>query len=91
MKEVVIQIPTVEAEQNIEIDVKINGKKIKKRYRVEIIAFEEKENTSEDKVDVLKRVIKEHDRDWKLVQIGLPSENRIPVMFQKKGEIVIEE
>jgi hypothetical protein len=90
MKEVVIQIPTFEAEQNIEIDVKINGKKIKKRYRVEIIAFEENENTSEEKVEVLKRVIKEHDRDWKLVHIGLPADNRIPVMFQKKGEIVEE-
>ena len=38
MREVVIQIPTYEAEQNIEIDVHINGRKIKKKYRVEIIA-----------------------------------------------------
>ncbi len=27
MREVVLQIPTLEAEQNIDIDVKINGKK----------------------------------------------------------------
>lgn len=88
MKEVVIQIPTLEAEQNVEIDVHINGKKIKKRYRVEIIAFEEEEDTSEERIAVLKRVIKEHDKDWKLVQIGLPEENRISVMFQQKHEVV---
>jgi hypothetical protein len=88
MKEVVIQIPTLEAEQNVEIDVHINGKKIKKRYRVEIIAFEEEEDTSEERIAVLKRVIKEHDKDWKLVQIGLPEENRISVMFQQKHDVV---
>jgi hypothetical protein len=91
MKEVVIQIPTLEAEQNIEIDVHINGKKIKKRYRVEIIAFEEEEDTSEERIAVLKRVIKEHDKDWKLVQIGLPEENRISVMFQQKRDVVEKE
>ena len=91
MREVVIQIPTYEAEQNIEIDVHINGKKIKKRFRVEIIAFEEEEDTSEERIAVLKRVIKEHDKDWKLVQIGLPAENRISVMFQQKHDIVEKE
>jgi hypothetical protein len=88
MREVVIQIPTYEAEQNIEIDVHINGKKIKKRFRVEIISFEEQEDTSEERIAVLKRVIKEHDKDWKLVQIGLPAENRISVMFQQKHDVV---
>ena len=88
MKEVVIQIPTLEAEQNIEIDVHINGKKIKKKFRVEIISFEEEEDKSEERIAVLKRVIKEHDKDWKLVQIGLPAENRISVMFQQKRDIV---
>jgi len=88
MKEVIIQIPTLEAEQNVEIDVHINGKKIKKRYRVEIISFEEEEDTSEERIAVLKRVIKEHDKDWKLVQIGLPEENRISVMFQQKRDVV---
>ena len=91
MKEVVIQIPTSEAEQNIEIDVHINGRKIKKKYRVEIIAFEEEQDTSEERVAVLKRVIKEHDKDWKLVQIGLPEENRISVMFQQKRDVVEKE
>lgn len=86
MREVVIQIPTLEAEQNIEIDVTINGKKKKQKYRVEIISLEDGPTSSEDKVSVLKQVIKEKDKDWSLVQIGLPSDNGIPVMFKKKGQ-----
>lgn len=33
MREVVIQIPTLETKQNIEIDVKINGRKRNIKYR----------------------------------------------------------
>jgi hypothetical protein len=84
MKEVVIQIPTVEAEQNIEIDVRINGRKRTLQYRVEIIEWEQRDDDSEEKIDILKRVIKEHDTDWELVQIGAPSSDKLPIMFRKK-------
>ena len=84
MREVVIQIPTVDAEQNIEIDVKINGKKRTMKYRVEIIDWETETKGSEDKISVLKRVIKDHDKNWELIQIGAPINNTIPVMFRKK-------
>ncbi|MEE8377866.1 MAG: hypothetical protein V3R45_05805 [Candidatus Aminicenantaceae bacterium] len=40
MREVILQIPTLEAEQNIDIDVRINGKKRTMHYRVEIIDWE---------------------------------------------------
>ena len=84
MREVVLQIPTLESEQNIEIEVKINGKKRTLKYRVEIVDWENIDETSDDKVTVLRRVIKEHDKDWELVQIGAPSKNHIPIMFRKK-------
>jgi len=83
VKEVVLQIPTLGSEQNIEIDVRINGKKRTLKYRVEIIDWEENTKEEEDRVDVLKRVIREHDKDWRLVQIGIPTDRNIPVMFQK--------
>jgi hypothetical protein len=86
MKEVVIQVPTFEDEQNVEIDVSINGKKRKLKYRVEIVAWEDTGDSTSDKVEVLKRVIKDHEADWKLIQIGVPSDNRIPVMFMKKHQ-----
>jgi hypothetical protein len=83
MKEVVVQIPTYESEQNIEIDVRINGKKRTIKYRVEIVEWETEDAETLNKVDTIKRVIKEHDRDWRLIQIGVPTEKNIPIMFQK--------
>jgi len=85
MREVVIYVPTSEAEQNIDIDVKINGKKRTMHYRVEIVDWEDYGRETEDKVDVIKRVIKEHDRDWELIQIGIPTKDNIPIMFRKRG------
>ncbi len=87
MREVILQIPTLEAEQNIDIDVKINGKKRTLHYRVEIIDWEDYDGKTVNKVEVIKKVIKEHDRDWKLIEIGLPTDKNIPIMFRKKKEI----
>lgn len=84
MKEIVLQIPSVEAEQNIEIDVRINGRKKTLRYRVEIVAWDHPSPESEEKVATLRRIIREHDPRWELVTIGAPNENSIPVMFRQK-------
>ncbi len=86
MREVILQIPSLEAEQNIDIDVKINGKKRTMHYRVEIIEWEDFNGKSADRVEVLKKVIKEHDKNWRLVQIGIPTDKNIPIMFRKKIE-----
>jgi hypothetical protein len=88
MREVVIYVPTLEAEQNIDIDVKINGKKRTMHYRVEIVDWEDYGGETEGKVNVIKRVIKEHDTDWELIQIGIPTKENIPIMFRKRGETV---
>ncbi|MGA2624184.1 MAG: hypothetical protein ABSF91_10050 [Bacteroidota bacterium] len=87
MQEVVLQIPSVDAEQNIEIDVKINGRKKTLKYRVEIVGWETTNPTTEEKVGVLRRVIKEHDKDWQLVTIGAPRETHIPIMFRKRDVV----
>jgi hypothetical protein len=84
MKEVVVQIPTYESEQNIEIDVRINGRRRTLKYRVEIVEWDSEDEETIDKVSTIKRIIKEHDRDWKLIQIGVPTQKNIPIMFQKK-------
>ena len=91
MKEVVLQIPTLESEQNIDIEVKINGKKRTLHYRVEIIALDEYSEEDADRVDVIKRVIREYDKDWRLIEIGMPTDTRIPIMFRKRREVKIEE
>jgi hypothetical protein len=84
MKEITLQIPVLEAEQNIEIDVRINGRRQVMKYRVEIVEFEPEAGQKGDSVAVLRQVIREHDPDWQLVQIGAPLNHKIPVTFRQK-------
>jgi hypothetical protein len=87
MREVVIQIPTFDAEQNVDIEVRINGRNRTLRYRVELIAWEDYPEDQVEKVDIIKQVIMEHDKDWRLMQIGIPTDKNIPIMFRRKVDI----
>ena len=84
MREIVIVIPDVEIEQNIEIDVRINGKKKTMQYRVELISWEGNQVPPRDKVQVLRHIVNEYDKNWELVEIGAPGQENIPLMFRKK-------
>jgi hypothetical protein len=84
MREVIIQIPDFNAEQNIEIEVKINGKTKVLEYRVEILEWQQEQPTPQERISILKRYIKEHNDNWELMQIGSPSKANIPIMFRKK-------
>lgn len=84
MKEIVILIPEIEPEQNIEIDVKINGKITSLVYRVELIRIENNIASKIDRVSVIKHYIQEYNKDWELVEIGAPLNNNIPLTFRKK-------
>lgn len=86
MKEVVILIPDVDAEQNIEIDVRINGRKKTLRYRVELLSWEGNDDPPADPVPILKKKIAEYDKDWELMEIGAPGKHNIPLMFRKKQD-----
>ena len=85
MREIVIQLPALDIEQNVEIEVKINGKKRRIQYRVEIIEWEPDRGGSEERVSYLRAVVQEHKRDWDLIQIGAPTDANIPIMFRKKN------
>lgn len=82
MREIVILVPEVEAEQNIEIDVRINGRKKTMQYRVELLNWEG--NKQENRVGVIKHKLNDYDKDWKLVEIGAPSGKNIPLIFRKQ-------
>jgi hypothetical protein len=89
-REITLQIPTLEAEQNIDIEVTINGRKRRMVYRVEIVAWRDASPAAEgeDRIEMIRRVVREHDPDWQLVQIGLPSADGIPIMFRQRSEPV---
>lgn len=80
-------IPDIEIEQNVEIEVRINGRKKTIQYKVELVSFEHEGAPPKDKVTVLKHKISNYERDWELVEIGAPGrDERIPLMFRRKGQ-----
>ncbi len=85
MREVVVLIPDVDIEQNIEIDVRINGRARTIQYRVELLNWEGNDVPPKDKVQVLRHKIAEYDKDWELVEVGAPTDEDIPLMFRKKS------
>ena len=85
MREVVILIPDIEVEQNVEIEVRINGRRKTMQYKVELLSFEEEGAPPKDKITVLKHKISSYEKGWELVEIGAPGhDDRIPLMFRKK-------
>ena len=87
MREVVILIPDIEVEQNVEIEVRINGRTKTIQYKVELLSFEQEGAPPKDKVTVLKHKIAAYEKAWELVEIGAPdNEDKIPLMFRKKSD-----
>ncbi len=84
MSAIAIQIPQIEGEQNIEVEVKINGVKKQYNYRVEIFSWENCPYPTEDRVECIKNIVKDYDPDWELAHIGLPTEDHVPITFRKK-------
>lgn len=84
MREVVILIPDIEPEQNVEIEVRINGRSKTIQYRVELMNWEGSEPSAQEKFNILKRRIDSYDKDWELVEIGLPEPDKIPLVFKKR-------
>lgn len=84
MREIVILIPDTEPEQNVEIEVRINGRTRTIQYRVELVTWEGSERTNEEKFTVLKHRIDSYDKDWELVEIGIPEPEKIPLVFRRK-------
>lgn len=58
---------------------------------MEIIPWETSETVIEDRIGQLKRVIKAHEPDWELIQIGAPTEENIPIMFREKQTSTLTE
>ena len=86
MREVVVLIPDVDIEQNVEIDVRINGRKKTMQYRVELLNWEGNDVPPKEKVQVLRHRIAEYDKDWELVEVGAPTDENIPLMFKKRDQ-----
>jgi len=81
MPSINIQLPAMEADQSIEIEVKINGKKKNYHYRIEIFAWSDCAQPS-SRAECLREMIQNYDQNWQIVQIGGPTDEYIPLMFK---------
>jgi hypothetical protein len=84
MREIVILIPDLDQEQNVEIDVRINGRTRTMKYRVELLDWEGNDVPPKDKVQVLRHKIASYDKNWELVEIGPPTDKNISLMFRRR-------
>ena len=79
-----IQLPVIDAEQSVEIEVKINGKSQRYHYRVEILKWEECAGI-QSKAECIRSMVNNYPKDWQLLQIGMPSNEDIPIMFKQSS------
>ena len=79
-----IEIPQLNEEQEIEVEVRVNGIKKQYHYRVEIFYWEECPYPTEVRVECIKNLVGDYNKDWQLAHIGLPTDDYIPITFKKK-------
>ena len=85
MATVVIELPPVEAEKTVEVEVRVNGTRSLLSYRLEVFHWGEWRRPRERRAECLKRIISSYDRKWQVMQIGTPTEQIIPIMFRQAG------
>jgi hypothetical protein len=82
MPKVAIELPPVDTNDKVEVELTVNGIKRKLTYRVELFQWEDYVEDGDDRVTCLRRMIDGYDKSWRLVQIGVPTDVNIPVMFE---------
>lgn len=81
---IAIQIPQISGEHEIEVEVRINGIKQQYNYRVEIFYWKDCKSPRNKRVECLREIIEGYDDNWELYQIGLPSDEYVPITFRRK-------
>lgn len=79
-----IEIPQMPGEQEIEVEVRVNGIKKQYQYRVEIFRWDDCPYPTEDRVECIRQLVNGYDKNWDLAHIGLPTDDFIPITFKKK-------
>ena len=82
MSKVAIQLPAVDTEGKVEVELTVNGEKRKLHYRVEIFDWQQAARKGEDRIACLKRLVREYDKAWRVVEIGEVSDDKFSVLFK---------
>lgn len=95
MKEICIPIPYLKEQQVAQVEVTLQGEKLRYNFRVESFPWEVSNefSTLSDPLErslariyKLKSAIENYDKEWELIQIFNPDEHadRIHVLYRKK-------
>ena len=88
MKDVSIPLPEFLEQQIAEIEVKINGKKRQFNFRVESFRWEPDTEvwTVDQKINRLREMIDNYNKNWELIQIFKPKEDSkfVQVLFRQR-------
>lgn len=86
MLNLTIPIPNLPGQQDIEIQMSMNGHQQRLRYRVEIVEWNECEVPGADRVDCIRDLVHQYDDEWMIYHIGAPTERYVPLTFIRKED-----
>lgn len=84
MLNLTIPIPNVPGSQDIEIEMKMNGRSQRLRYRVEVVPWSECQNSTGDRIDCIRDLLREYSDEWVIYHIGMPTDYYVPLTFINK-------
>jgi hypothetical protein len=80
-----IEIPELVGEQqDIQVEVKVNGIKKEYYYKVELFYWDDCPYPTSDRAECIKNLIADYHAEWQLAHIGMPNDDFIPITFRKK-------
>ena len=88
MPHIAIPIPPGKGKQEIEIEMTINGEKQQLKYRVELFYWSDCEVPMVNRVECIRGILKEYDKEWSLYFIGEPTDDFVPITFVKREDRV---
>jgi hypothetical protein len=82
MPSVSIQLPNINADHVVEIQVKINGESKRYNYRIEVFHWDECKK-EQSHAECLRDILSHYDKNWQMIQICSADDKNVPIMFRQ--------
>lgn len=86
MFQLAIPIPSLPGSQDVDIEMTIAGEKHKMHFKVEMFQWEQCNMPQEQRVECIRQLIHDYGKDWMIYQIGIPTEQYVPLTFVKTDD-----
>lgn len=84
MGSIAIPIPPMSGNQNIEVDIRVNGELKRQNFRVEVFYWKDCK-AEYNRAECIREILSRYDKSWQLYYIGMPTEEYVPITFMKKS------